>query len=356
MALLGMMKRLLLFATIVLSGCGGPAATTPTGSSTPTSLVSNSSTTPTNTPTVGFSCRLPLAQSQPGGFQGIFVDFPAGNQAAGAGANLPPNNGATFTRRYGQWLPVPLYAVSPDSSHYAYADRLPTPFDHVRIHVVDVVSKVDQVVYSQTSSDHGYFVIVDYRADGIYVEDTGPAGESRSGLTVVNPVSGSLRTVAPVGQPPSIAGFQAIGQGAAWYTDLAPGDEPPFAGIDPADRLMRFDLTTKVATPWFRRAGFFVEVLGTDAAGHALVKASAMADSVTSVSESLWLVTGPNAATQVYAGPGSKGPAHIDFLGIPLEDAHGIWLGTDHGTYLWPGFGRLEKVSQVAGMVAGRCS
>jgi hypothetical protein len=253
-------------------------------------------------------------------------------------------------------LPVPLSAVSADSSKYAYTDRVPTPFDHVRIHVVDVISKADRIVYNQNSNSRGYFVVGDFQSEGIYVEDAGPAGEGQSGLWLIDPRSGNVRQIAPVGQPPSIVGFQTIGAGGAWYTDLAPGDPAPFEGIAPADRLMRFDMATGAVTSWFRRPGSYVEVLGTDATGHPIVRTSVMADSVTSISEALWVVNAPNVATQIYAGPGSKDPGYADFLGEPLQDDHGTWFGSGHGVYLFTGSGRLERVSNVAGLIAGRCS
>ena len=350
------MKGLLALFMIVLSGCGAsaPSAATTTSAkqAQPRVPISPSPTAPT----LGLSCRLPLAQPQPGSFNGVFVRFPGGKQSADPAVTLPANNGATFTRRYGQWLSAPLSAVSPDSSKYAYGDRVPTPFDHIRIHVVDVLSKADRIVYNQSSTDRGYFVIDDYQADGIYVADVGPSGEGRSGLWLLDPGSGTVRQITPVGQPPSMVGFQAIGAGGAWYTDLAPGDQPPFEGIAPADRLMRFDLTTRAVTSWFQRPGSFVEVLGTDATGHPIVRTSVMADSLTSISESLWVLTAPNVARQIYAGPGSRDPRYADFIGEPLQDDHGIWLGSRHGVYLVTGSGQLERVSEVAGLIAGRCS
>lgn len=351
------MKSVLALCMIVLAGCGASATSVvSTASPKPSPAGASAGRTPTPGPNLTVSCRLPLAQPQADGFRGIFVSFPGGKQSADYAVNLPPNFGATFTRRYAQWLPVPLFAVSPDSSKYAYADRVPVPFDHVRIHVVDVISKADRLVYNQNSSSSGYFVVADYRAEGIYVEDVGPTGEGRSGLWVIDPRSTNVRQIAPAGQPSSIRGFQAIGTGEAWYTDLASGDPPPFEGIAPADRLVRFDLTTGAVTPWFRRPGAYVEVLGTDAIGHPIVRTSVMADSVTSISESLWVVSAPNVATPIYAGPGSKDSGYADFLGEPLQDDHGIWFGSGHGVYLFTGSGQLKKVSDVAGLIAGRCS
>lgn len=57
---------------------------------------------------------------------------------------------ATFTRRYGRWLSASVSAVSPDSSHYAYAESYNDPNGpRSRIHVVDLASAADRVVYDQ---------------------------------------------------------------------------------------------------------------------------------------------------------------------------------------------------------------
>jgi hypothetical protein len=48
---------------------------------------------------------------------------------------------ATYTRRYGRWLPASVAAVSPDSSHYAYAESYKDASGpRSRIHIVDLAS------------------------------------------------------------------------------------------------------------------------------------------------------------------------------------------------------------------------
>jgi hypothetical protein len=182
-------------------------------------------------------------------------------------ANFPNSSGATFTRRYGRWLPVGLTAVSPDSSHYAYAEFVDTPFRHARVHSVDVASQSDAVVYTQTSQDHGFYVVLDYQAAGIYVGDIGPGGEGVNGLWHLDPKNQSVQMVAPITEPGSPQGFYLIGAGGAWYGDVAPGDAPPHQGIAPMDRLLRLDLRTRSRTEWFRRQGMEVEGLGFDGVG-----------------------------------------------------------------------------------------
>jgi hypothetical protein len=270
-------------------------------------------------------------------------------------ANLPDASGATFTRRYSRWLPVGITAVSPDSAHYAYSEFVDSPFRHSRVHVVDVATRVDRVVYSQTSQDHGFYVVLDYQAAGVYVGDVGPSGESINGLWRLDPKTQSVQMLAPISEPGSRQGFYLIGAGGAWYGDVAPGDAPPHLGIAPMDRLLRFDLTTRARLPWFRRQGMEVEGLGFDGAGRPIVRAAKMSDPSTSTSQELWLVTAPGVANQFYSGPGSTSPAFLSLVGAPLADDHGLWFGTSAGIYLYTPDGKFQKVSSAVGEVAGRC-
>jgi hypothetical protein len=122
------------------------------------------------------------------------------------------------------------------------------------------------------------------------------------------------------------------------------------------DRLLRFDLTTRAHTPWFRRQGMEVEGLGFDGAGHVVVRAAKMSDASESISQELWLVTAPGVASQLYSGPGSTSPAFLRFMGAPLADDHGLWFGTSAGIYLYTSDGKFQKVSAAVGEIAGQCS
>lgn len=318
------------------------SASKPPAASTPTSVAA-------------LACRLPVAERQSSGFRGGFITFPSGDLAQDPNANFPNASGATFTRRYNRWLPVAITAVSPDSSHYAYTEFVDTPFRHSRVHVVDVASRADRVVYTQTSQDQGFYVVLDYQASGVYVGDVGPSGESINGLWRLDPATKSLRMLAPISEPGSRQGFYLIGAGGAWYGDVAPGDAPPHLGIAPMNRLLRFDLTTSAHSPWFRREGMEVEGLGFDGAGHPVVRAAKMSDPSTSTSQEVWLVTAPGVGKQLYSGPGSTSPAFLSFIGPPLADDHGLWFGTSVGVYLYTPDGKFQKVSSAVGEVAGRC-
>jgi hypothetical protein len=330
-------------------------------------------------PSAGFACRLPLAnfENGPGGYptgtlKPGFVTFP------GAVFALDPNgafetittNGwdkvksvakpylyggpgvATYTRRFGRWLPASVAAVSPDSSHYAYAESYSDANGpRSRIHVVDVASAADRVVY-----DQGFYAVIDYEPDGIYLFAVGYADAPNSGLWRLDP---QARSLTKIGSQNLTVDY--VGGGGAWYSDLAPGDQPPSSLTNPMaraffkDRVLRLDLKTGVAAPWFRQPGIDVRAIGVDGLGHAIVTGSPPTDAATSTSEDVWLITAPGVARQIYSGPGSDSP---DFVGFstPLADSHGVWFGSKKGVYLYTPDGTLKKVSSAVGEVAGRCS
>jgi hypothetical protein len=370
------MRRVLGLALVVVAACGPVTTGGPAGK--PSSSSSANPTAGTHSPSVGFACSLPLADFEhpvgdyaTGTLQAGFVTFPGASFALdpnGAFAG-PAANGlvksvakpylygeprvATFTRRHGRWLPATVAAVSPDSSRYAYAEFYnDASGPRSRIHVVDVVSAADRIVY-----DQGFYAVIDYETDGIYLFAPAIADAPNRGLWRLDPQARSLKEILP--ENPSV---DFVGSGAAWYGDLAPGDQPPASLKDNPmaqaffkDRVIRRDLKSGAATPWFRRPGQEVRVIGVDGAGHPVVIVGAPTDAGTSTSQELWLATAPNQAKQIYAGPGSVSADFVAF-GSPLADIHGLWFGSDKGIYLYTPDGTFQKVSAAVGEVAGRCS
>ncbi|HVS05172.1 MAG TPA: hypothetical protein VHK65_03295 [Candidatus Dormibacteraeota bacterium] len=372
------MKRLLLVGLVVVSACGpgvksGPAATQAASPSAPSS--SATAATAGNSPG-SLACRLPLADFEQsadyssGTLKAGFVTFP------GAAFTLDPNgafegpgtNGlvksvvkpylyggpgvATFTRRFGRWLPAGVAAVSPDSAHYAYAESYnDANGPRSRIHVVDVASAADRVVY-----DHGFYGVIDYEPEGIYLFAIGYADAPNSGLWRLDP---QARSLTPITSQDFTVDY--VAGGAAWYSDLAPGDQAPPSMTNPMaraffkDRLVVIDLKSRIARPWFRRPGKEVRAIGVDGLGHPIVTVGSPTDAGTSTSEELWLVTGPEIGKQIYAGPGSNSPDFVGF-GTPLADNHGLWFGTKKGVFLYTPDAKSQMVSTAVGEVAGRCS
>jgi len=368
-------KRLLLVGLVVVSACGPAVKGGPAGSPSP-SPASATATASGSDPSRSLSCRLPLAHFEgspdysSGALKGGFVTFPS------AAFTLDPNgafenpltNGlvksvvkpylyggpgaATFTRRYGRWLPASVAAVSPDSSHYAYSESYnDANGPRSRIHVVDVASAADRVVY-----DQGFYGVIGYESEGIYLFSVGYADAPNRGLWRLDQQARSLTQIAP-----ETLSVYYVGGGAAWYSDLAPGDQPPLSLTNPMsraffrDRVVRLDLKSGVASPWFRRPEKEVSTIGVDGLGHPIVTVSPPSDAATSTSEELWLVSGPDLGKQIYAGPGSSS-ADFGGFGTPLADSHGLWFGSKKGVFLYTADERFQMVSTAVGEVAGRCS
>lgn len=371
------MRRLLIFGLLVLSACDPAGTAGPPGSPAGTSA----SATPrpsSSSWASALACRLPVAHAEAlpdhtlGPLETGFVTFPGGaltGDKNGAFEAEPGNNAivrsvarpvlrgdlavATYTRRYGRWIPASLAAVSPDSSHYAYSESYSdVNGPRSRIHSVSLATAVDRVVY-----DTGFYGVISYEADGVYLFAVGYADAPNRGLWRLDPTARSLTRKASENLT-----FDYVGGGAAWYGDLAPGDHaPPSMDNNPMaqaffkDRVLRMDLKSGVASPWFRRPGKEVHTVGVDASGHPIVSVSQPTDGPTTASQELWLLTAPEVAKQIYSGPGSNSPDYVGF-GSPLADSHGIWFGSTKGIFLYKGDGNLEKLAPAIGDVAGRCS
>ena len=373
-AVLTVVKRLLLVGLVVVSACGPASKAGPAGGPSSPSSLATASATAGNSPG-GLACRLPLADFEQsadyssGTLKAGFVTFPGGafTRDSNGAFETAGDNGlvksvarpylyggpgvATFTRRYGRWLPASVAAVSPDSSHYAYSQSYnDASGPRSRIHVVDVATATDRVVY-----DQGFYAVIDYEPEGIYLFAVGYADAPNSGLWRLDTQARSLQQIV------SQQTVDYVGGGASWYGDLAPGDQPPASLSNPLaraffkDRLLRLDLKTHAVSPWFRRPGKEVRAIGVDGLGHPIVTVSSPTDAGTSTSEELWLVTGPELGNQIYAGPGSNSPGFVGF-GTPLADSQRLWFGSKKGVYLYTPDKKFQMVSTAVGEVGGRCS
>jgi hypothetical protein len=259
---------------------------------------------------------------------------------------------ATFTRRYGRWLPATVAAVSPDSSHYAYSEWYgDANGPRSRIHVVDVTSAADRVVY-----DQGFYGVIDYESDGIYLHEVGYADAPNSALWRLDPQARSMQQIASRNLT-----VDYVGGGAAWYSDLAPGDQAPASIDNPmaraffTDRVLRLDLKSRVVSPWFRQPGKQVRAIGVDGQGHPILTVSSTTDGLATTSEELWVVTAPDVGKRLYSGPGSNSADLIDFS-TPVADDHGLWFGSRKGVFLLTPDEKFQMVSTAVGAIAGRCT
>ena len=325
---------------VLLAGC-----TTPGDSAT---------AEPTATPVVDQSpCRIPIAPAGligPAGFvsypDGAFTADSSANALSPAAGGVPDGGfGLTYDRRYAKWLPVPPSWVSPDEGRYAYGtlygmnNMNPTT---ISLHVVDVATG------SVKSVAPGDWLVVAFDVKGVYVMHQSLT-QAASGLSVIDPDTGSIRQI-------TTAGFwtRVIGD-AAWGTlGFVPG-----AQAQPQlEQLMKLDLSTghmlagtantSVNGAWFVRLGTTINALGGDTRGDVIVMATS--DTVLE----FWLVSAnTGSATEIYSGS-SQGADSLISLNA-YGDSHGVWFGTQAGLYLFPYGGALARIASTPGQVAGTC-
>lgn len=321
---------------LVLVGCGSVATVQPS---------------PTPNPAV-LNCRLPVAlTSTTGGKDPAFIQFPEAKLTAATirsflGTQLRGYGAPAYDQPLATWLPVPPAYVSPDGARYAYADAdwtagIPTS---TRVHVVDVRSGRDRVVF-----DKGAYDVVAFTAIGVFVVHHLPQTDSSDGLWLLNPDTATLQKLTSAGTE-----WYTVGAEAAWSGDLVPGDTTP--GKIQADRLVRLDLRNGAVTPWFYRQGQQITVLGLDPQGHPLVEVGS------ETKTELWLATAANTATLINSGGGWGAANDLGPNWPVVADSHGVWMNTSRGIALYRPGGRSVEVvypsqaSAAAGtVISGAC-
>ncbi len=340
----------------LLTGCGSvalhPPATTsqpssiagtsPSPSATPSPTLSQSPTTSPSLAGQALSCRLPVIWAAKDGFKGGFLSFP--DQVL----TVDPTASVFYDRAFAKWLPATRSQVSPDGRRYAYAGEKAPSYAGGKLHVVDVATGVDTVVYSGGTT----YSVVDFAAAGIYVTSAQAPDGATHGLWLQDPSGGQPKLISSEILDP------AVGGGAAWGLHFNAADPSPGPGgvEGPLNEVLRFDLRTGASTPWFYRPGARVWILGFDAAGHPFVRVYTEAN-VTDPVE-LWLVQSQSQAIRLFAGGGPT-PAQLGAV-----DNHGVWFDSwrvsPNTVWLYAG-GSLQKVAtiDVVGVidvfVAGGC-
>jgi hypothetical protein len=227
----------------------------------------------------------------------------------------------TYDRPYHRWLPVANEQVLPNGSAYAYT-RFGEQGDLTNeIHVVDVATAVDTMIY-----DQGPYVALDYEPEGLYVTSFLSGGGRPSGLWLLDPTTRSLKAF-PAAQGPTWA---QVAGGVAWsYVS------------DGGSKFVGLDLATGVVTVWLDVSnnvqpyddGYKVVVpIGFDSSFHPLVEVTVLpADHASE----LWLLTGPGHATRLSDPPDIY--ATVNSPGV--TDPYGVWLGAKNGVYLFTNSG-----------------
>jgi hypothetical protein len=242
-----------------------------------------------------------------------------------------------YDRAYSRWLPVSRDAVSPDGSHYAYADRAIGPQADPRaratLHVVAVNTGAEL-----TFDDGGWsspYVVLDYATEGLYLTTTYVG----YGLWLMNPATGAITMVS---NPWDVQG--STGKKVFWVGAVHASDPDPSAGVAP-DQLDRLNLVDGSRVAWFYRPGSSVHFVSQDAGGHPIV----IAGGVSGPQEFL-LLFGPGVSRSIWTS-GDRMPG----LSGPISDSHGVWFGSPDGIFLYSETNGIQKISNQPGYPANGC-
>jgi hypothetical protein len=308
------------FVAIALAGCGGGS----TAGSTPTQSA-------TATATTALNCRLPISTDS--GQQAGFLSIPSGTYAVDPSA-ASSSSGLSYDRPYHRWLPVSWAQVLPDGSAYAYTREASPTQSRNEIHLVDVATGTDRVIYNQ-----GSYHVLAYQPDGIYLDNHLNGTDAANGLWLLNPTSGSLKAY-PAGRQ---ATWGWIGAGGAWSYS-------PDGNRFGSNSFARLDLSTGAVETWFQVASppppepgsKTIRLLGFEGS-HPLVQV--YVDDHTS---EIWRLIAAGQATRLpdlALGPLSP-PSSV-------ADSHGTWLiAGDGGVYLFAN-GAFTKVASAPAIASG---
>jgi hypothetical protein len=323
---------------VVLMVAACSAGTTPvsTVSQSPSSMPSPSrapavspSSSPSSTSAANLSCRLPVTWYVPGGNSLVrragFLAFPSKTLREDPAAHA---DSTFYDRAFAKWLPTSRQAVSPDGTHYVYIEGDLLKNAGGKVHVVDVRTGADSVVYTGRT----IFTVVDFAAEGIYLAEALWEATPR-GLWLLSPSGGTPRLINQTITGP------VVGNGAAWGTDFNAADPKPApGGIEaPRNRILRYDLRTGAATPFYYRPGTDLYLMGTDPAGGLYVDAQAAERS------EVWHVRSTTVATTLYTSAQVR-------IGLAAIDSHGVWFAgqvSDRGGVWLYRNGSLEMITAV---------
>jgi hypothetical protein len=290
------------------------------------------------------ACQLPvyLSTSNTGGFltvPGYAFTAAPGNGFIGAakGADKHWSYDATLAR----WLPVDQRMISPDGNWWVYATPL-EPSVSASFHLVDRHGS-DRTVWTGS----GRTIPLGWTAGGAVFAHIGPSPNFQTEYRLVDPSTGTLRSLAPILAEP----VGANGSGLWGIRNLVEGLE---SETNPAIHsiVSRTDVSSGATVSWRDQTiPALVILLGFDGDGRPIL-------GISGIPERYVLLTSPNTETEI------TGDAHAaEFVPVTaLGDAHGVWFGDLHGAvWLWKAGQGLQRVAQVpthstdAVVIAGPC-
>lgn len=324
----------------------------------------------TSPPAVNFSCRLPVVWSpyQPGASapanQWGFVVLPGGQLVTQSGP--PPQAvqyqlgwpGLSYDRAVSRWLPVSRSAVSSDGLKYAYAEYDPPgPSDgkavHAnsgRIHIVDVRSGADTILYSGSPS----FGVVDLETDAVFLTQVGIGyTPSAQGLYSLAIGGGIPRLMPGVNAQTDRYSWTPASEKVWWAVEFAPG---VLAGMGSGNELIRYDAAAGAVQTWATATSpAFLEIAGVDLTGRPItVTGPASTQDPNNADFSVSVVTAPGKASSIWDGNAPPGPPSV-------TDAHGVWMSADQAIWLYGTDGSMLRFPIPVGQttspigVAGAC-
>ena len=337
-----------LLSVFVLAACGGTSAN-PTPAAAPTSSASAQ----------GMPCRLAFTDFKATGFirypNGTFTSDPSAaiqpdpssygfayTVATPALRGIAGNGSETFDLKFSRWLPVPFELVSPDSSEYMYSELIPNPATQglggppplgTRVHVVDVATGKDKVVYQSTE----VLSAASFRPEGIYLSQPSLVADSPVPfyLWLVDPATGSARKL--LGGQTIGPGSSFLAAGTLWIMVTDPNNPKG------TPKLVRVNLSDGSQSTWFEPTSGFAQLLGLDGLGRPVVSSFSGTNGDPGKT---WVVTAANTMLPI---------ADQGFTGQLVADDRGLWL-TGNGVFLYPPGRPLGKVSTiVGGWILGGC-
>jgi hypothetical protein len=252
-----------------------------------------------------------------------------------------------YDRALSKWVPVDRQSVSPDGTQYAYNDFLVRqPYaSGGKLHVVDVNTGADKVIYSDASSS---LAVVDFSAEGIYFTHQALDAYA-TGLWLVNPAGGQPRLISRDIEGPR------VGDGSAWGVGFNPADPHPAPNgasgyFSTKNTLLRFNLRTGVATTWFFRPGSNLSVAGFDYSGHLFVDVDYSRWDLNAMGPyEVWIVTSSTTATRLSA---------TGLSDVRAVDSHGVWFdggGAPISLYAAGSFHSMATFNESSLHIAGGC-
>ncbi len=290
---------------LVITACSEPSAQNQSPSSPPESP----------TPPV-HSCQVAVAWNHGSESHRAFVTYPGGHID-----EVGQTSGDVYDAQYQRWVQGPQELISPDGSRYTYWSYLTNPIG--AIHVVDIASGVDRIIYDGATN---YWPIA-FATDGIYVLHAINIKQNAfEGLFRLDPAGGTPVPVRGSDLLPQ-ARWTLVSGGSAWGFDLQPGTQQIIY------RVKQLNLATGIVTDWLQGPpNLELSPIGLDAQGRLYL---------TDFYE-LWRLDSPNVEERLLKPPLVSGRVSLNIF---VADATGEWMGSWGGLWHYSDAGGAQRLS-----------